>query len=81
MLDASLPAVEAMEGLGKDASVAMLAQAAANAAEAGAEKTKTMAAGAGRASYVPTEKMKDVPDPGAKAVAIWLKAVADSLRL
>ena len=81
MLDALLPAAEAMEGLGNGASVAMLAQAAANAAEAGAEKTKTMAAGAGRASYVPTEKMKDVPDPGAKAVAIWLKAVADSLRL
>ena len=38
-----------------------------------------MVAGAGRASYVPDETLKDVPDPGAKAVAIWLGAVAGAL--
>ena len=50
--------------------------AGAAAAEAGAEDTKLMQAGAGRASYVPYEKMKDVPDPGAMAVAMWLRGAA-----
>ena len=53
--------------------LAML-QAGAAAAASGAEATKAMHASAGRASYVPFEKMKDVPDPGAMAVAIWLGA-------
>ena len=79
MLDALLPAADAMSKLGADASVAQLAAAAAEAAEAGANATKTMAAGAGRASYVPAENMKDVPDPGAMAVAVWLRAIAKSL--
>jgi dihydroxyacetone kinase len=79
MLDALLPAADAMAKLGADASVAQLAKAAAEAAQAGAQATKAMAAGAGRASYVPAENMKDVPDPGAMAVAIWLQAIAKSL--
>ena len=79
MLDALLPAAEAMAKADGDASIAALAKAAADAADAGAEATKSMAAGAGRASYVPADKMANVPDPGAKAVAIWLSAVAASL--
>jgi len=57
------------------ASSAALAAAAA-AAEDGAEKTKIMEAHAGRSSYVPIEVLRDVPDPGAKAAACWLSAIA-----
>eukprot|EP00315_Gephyrocapsa_oceanica_P028523 CAMPEP_0185467470 /NCGR_PEP_ID=MMETSP1365-20130426/97247_1 /TAXON_ID=38817 /ORGANISM="Gephyrocapsa oceanica, Strain RCC1303" /LENGTH=156 /DNA_ID=CAMNT_0028074207 /DNA_START=77 /DNA_END=548 /DNA_ORIENTATION=- len=46
------------------------------AAEDGAEKTKIMEAHAGRSSYVPIEVLRDVPDPGAKAAACWLSAIA-----
>jgi len=73
MLDALIPAATAMEAAAGGSMAAML-QAGADAATAGAEATKTMQASAGRASYVPYEKMKDVPDPGAMAVAIWLAA-------
>ena len=80
MLDALLPAAEAMEAAAAQGKgPAAMLQAAAQAAEAGAEETKSMVAGAGRASYVPDETLKDVPDPGAKAVAIWLGAVAGAL--
>lgn len=53
---------------------------AASAAAQGAEKTKTMKAGAGRSSYVPEEALQDTADPGACAVAFWLQAVAESLQ-
>jgi len=49
------------------------------AAEAGADATKEMAAGAGRASYVPQATLKEAPDPGAKAVSFWLGAASASL--
>lgn len=62
---------------GGDAVAAL--QAAASAAADGAEKTKTMKAGAGRSSYVPEEALHNTADPGASAVAIWLQAVAESL--
>lgn len=52
-------------------------EAAAAAAREGAETTRGMSGGAGRASYVPDELLADVPDPGAEAVALWLGAVAD----
>jgi dihydroxyacetone kinase len=35
-----------------------------------------MADAAGRSSYVPEAVLRDVPDPGARAVALWLGAVA-----
>ena len=37
-----------------------------------------MGAEAGRSSYVPVEVLRTVPDPGAKGVAVWLRALADS---
>ncbi len=43
------------------------------AASDAAEKTLTMAAKAGRASYV-SKDLLTKQDPGATAVAIWLKA-------
>lgn len=56
------------------------AKKAAEAAERGAESTKSMAAGAGRSSYVPESQLKDIPDPGAKAVATWLGAISSALQ-
>ena len=53
---------------------------ASAAAEEGAEKTKGMAAAAGRSSYVPEAVLRDVPDPGARAVAIWMAALSGVLR-
>lgn len=55
-------------------------QQAVAAAESGADSTKTMAAAAGRSSYVPESVLRDVPDPGAHAVAIWLAAVLNGLQ-
>lgn len=80
MLDALLPAADAMSAAAAEGGgAAGMLSSAARAAEEGAEATKTMTAGAGRASYVPTEVMKDVPDPGAKAVAFWLAAAAKAI--
>eukprot|EP00195_Chlamydomonas_chlamydogama_P006031 CAMPEP_0202906546 /NCGR_PEP_ID=MMETSP1392-20130828/39357_1 /ASSEMBLY_ACC=CAM_ASM_000868 /TAXON_ID=225041 /ORGANISM="Chlamydomonas chlamydogama, Strain SAG 11-48b" /LENGTH=587 /DNA_ID=CAMNT_0049595115 /DNA_START=17 /DNA_END=1780 /DNA_ORIENTATION=+ len=81
MLDALLPAADAAvaSAVERGEGAAAVAAAAAAAAQAGAEETKSMAAAAGRASYVPEEVLQANPDPGAVAVATWLKAVADSL--
>lgn len=49
------------------------------AAEKRAEETATMKAKAGRASYVSTDHLKQ-PDPGATAVAVWLRAILDALQ-
>lgn len=72
MLDALLPAARAFEETGS-------LGAAAEAAAKGAERTASMlAARAGRASYVPSEALRGVPDPGAVAMARVLRAVADA---
>ena len=52
---------------------------ACRAAEEGAAATKGMEAGAGRSTYVPDHVLRDVPDPGAQAVCLWLKALAHAL--
>ena len=52
---------------------------AVDAAEKAAELTKEMEALAGRSNYVPRNLLLNTPDPGAKAAAIWMRAVADSL--
>lgn len=72
MIDALLPAVEAL----KDG-----VEAAAVAAEEGAEKTKSMEkAGAGRSTYLNSESLKGHADAGACAVAIVFRALADKLK-
>jgi dihydroxyacetone kinase len=72
MLDALLPAARAFEETGSLA-------AAAEAAAKGAERTASMlSARAGRASYVPSEALRGVPDPGAVAIARVLRALADA---
>jgi len=69
MLDALLPASEAL-AQGKS-----LTEVSA-AASAGAEATKTMVAKAGRANWVNEEQYRNTPDPGAMAVAVALEAIA-----
>lgn len=49
------------------------------AAEEGAERTRSMVALAGRASYVSEASVQGVPDPGAKAAAYILRAVWNSI--
>ena len=51
-------------------------QAAALAAEVGANATAGMAPRLGRASYL-GDRVRGIPDAGAVAVAIWLRALAD----
>jgi dihydroxyacetone kinase len=69
MLDALVPASQALSRTGS-------LQAAATAAEAGAQATTTMAPRAGRASYLGDRAM-GFPDAGAIAVTVWLRALAD----
>ncbi|XP_033735485.1 triokinase/FMN cyclase-like isoform X1 [Pecten maximus] len=51
---------------------------AVEAAEKSAEETAKMKAQAGRASYVSADHLKN-PDPGARAVALWMRAVLEAL--
>ena len=79
MLDALIPAAEAA----KLACAAgqpgwSILDAAAAAAEKGADATCDMPALAGRSSYVPADVLRATPDPGAKAAAVWLRAAATS---
>ena len=69
MLDALLPAADAL------ANGAPLTDAIA-AAEEGAESTMQMEGLAGRSNYIRAELLATVPDPGAKAVAIAMRAFA-----
>ena len=69
LIDALQPALEALRDSGLDA--------AAFAAKAGAAKTATMqTAGAGRSSYVNSENLEGVTDPGAVAIAEVFAAIA-----
>ncbi|GBR21740.1 dihydroxyacetone kinase subunit DhaK [Asaia spathodeae] len=72
MLDALLPAIEALNA-GKSLA------AAATAARAGADATRSMKARAGRASYIPADQLADIPDPGAEAIAVLFESLAKSL--
>ncbi|KAI7724927.1 hypothetical protein M8C21_024056, partial [Ambrosia artemisiifolia] len=51
-----------------------------DAAIDGAESTKQMEAQAGRSTYVSTDILKSVPDPGAMAAASWYRAAALALK-
>jgi ATP-dependent dihydroxyacetone kinase len=79
MLDALLPAIDAFEesqGRGEGAAAAL--QAAAAAADAGATATAAMRPRLGRASYL-GDRVIGIQDGGARAVAIWLRALAEPL--
>ncbi len=60
-----------------DSGAAILSAAVA-AAEAGVEATKTLRPRLGRSAYV-GERALGHPDPGAYAVAVWLKAIASAV--
>ncbi len=70
MLDALDPAATAWAS-GLDAAVA--------AAEAGTERTAAMPPRRGRSSYLGDRALGHA-DPGAQAVAVWLRAIRDALR-
>jgi dihydroxyacetone kinase-like protein len=78
MVDALLPAVEAAEAV-QDRSVAEVLEAAATAAETGAESTIPLVARKGRASYL-GERSAGHLDPGARSTALLLRSLADSAR-
>jgi dihydroxyacetone kinase len=76
MLDALQPAVDVFGGTQANGPAAL--RAAADAAAQGAAKTSELAPALGRASYL-GDRALGVPDGGAVAVSIWLKALADSI--
>lgn len=75
MVDALLPAAAGMEG---EATVADQLAAASRAAAEGAARTAEMMPRRGRSSYIGARAL-GYADPGAEAVALWLKAAADSV--
>ncbi len=76
MVDAMLPAVQALEQALRDgASLAQGLERAARAATEGAQATTRMAAALGRASYV-GEAAAGIEDPGAAAIALFFRAGA-----
>ncbi|NXL67403.1 TKFC cyclase, partial [Chordeiles acutipennis] len=80
MLDSLCAAAEALHALrSPDAALLPVLAAAVQSAEAAAEATKEMEAGAGRASYISSARLLQ-PDPGAVAVAAVLRAVLEGLR-
>jgi dihydroxyacetone kinase-like protein len=77
MIDAWTPAVDAATAAaGNGASEAALLDAAAQAAEQGAEATEPLIARKGRASYL-GERAIGHRDPGAQSTALLLRAAAD----
>lgn len=75
MLDAWIPAIEAMEGAKSDGVAAML-EAGAAAAESGMKATIPLVARKGRASYM-GERSKGHQDPGATSTHLILRAAAE----
>ncbi len=81
MLDALLPFVtEFRLGLQRGTKLAEAFDFAVRAAETGAERTSTLLPRRGRAVYL-GDRAIGYPDPGAVAVAIWLRAVQQSLKV
>jgi dihydroxyacetone kinase len=76
MLDALLPAAEALASAGTDPRAAHAA--AVKAAAAGAAATAAVASRRGRSSYL-GERAVGHPDPGAEAVVVWLAAIGQVL--
>lgn len=84
LLDALRPVCAFLQGtvagrLGECRLTAEDVREAAQIAADGAEATASMVAQAGRSSYVNAEVVKGVRDPGAAAVAIWVRALCEEL--
>lgn len=79
MLDALDPFVKALKSLeGKASREAVLS--AVDAAERGVEATAQIKPRIGRSSYL-GDRVLGYPDPGAKAIVIWLRAACEALFL
>eukprot|EP00123_Amoebidium_parasiticum_P008382 comp18761_c0_seq1/m.20627 comp18761_c0_seq1/g.20627 ORF comp18761_c0_seq1/g.20627 comp18761_c0_seq1/m.20627 type:complete len:575 (-) comp18761_c0_seq1:3-1727(-) len=78
MLDSLIAACETLEGMQTVDMDGFMH--AADSAMAAAEATANMTAGAGRSTYVNKDVYNGTPDPGAIAVAIWLKAAVEALK-
>ncbi len=77
MLDALIPASEAFAGaIGAGGTPREALTAAVEAAVLGARATAAMPPRKGRSSYL-GDRALGHPDPGAEAVVVWLRAVAD----
>ncbi|NXD16632.1 TKFC cyclase, partial [Nothocercus nigrocapillus] len=80
MLDSLCAAREALQGLRHPgANLLQVLSTAVQSAEAAAEATKHMEAGAGRASYISSARLLQ-PDPGAVAAAAVLRALLEGLQ-
>ncbi|NXX18295.1 TKFC cyclase, partial [Podargus strigoides] len=80
MLDSLCAAAQALHALrSPGADPLPVLATAVQSAEAAAEATRHMEAGAGRASYISSAQLLQ-PDPGAVAVAAVLRAVLEGLR-
>ena len=78
MLDALDPFVKALKEIVNGDNFGKTIMNAVEAAERGAEATATMKPRVGRSSYL-GDRVLGHPDPGAKAVAIWLRAACEIL--
>lgn len=79
MLDALIPfATTFRMEVGQNHSILQALRAGVEAAETGAEATANLHPHRGRSSYIGNRAL-GTPDPGAVAVAIWLRAVESSL--
>ncbi|KAM9266937.1 triokinase/FMN cyclase [Cariama cristata] len=80
MLDSLCAAAQALHALrSPGAELLPVLDAAVQSAEAAAEATRHMEAGAGRASYISSARLLQ-PDPGAVAAAAVLRAMLEGLR-
>jgi dihydroxyacetone kinase len=75
MLDALIPFVKVLQQARTDSAREILLEAA-HEAQRGAESTAQMKPRLGRSTYL-GDRVLGYPDPGAIAVAIWLRAVVD----
>lgn len=79
MLDTLFFVKDALQRVQPDESAETIVTSVVDAAIRGSLATSTMPCRAGRASYVNCEAVVNSPDPGAVAVAEWVKAMAQSL--
>jgi dihydroxyacetone kinase len=77
MLDALAPFVKSLKDARGEPSREILLSAV-EAAERGAEATTRMKPRLGRSSYL-GDRVLGHPDPGAKAIAVWLRAASEAL--
>ncbi|TDH67685.1 hypothetical protein CCR75_006888 [Bremia lactucae] len=81
MMDALIPSLRALDNTNMNTRFELV-EAAAKAAQDGADATTQISTqqACGRAGYIGEEFGVGVPDPGAKAAALWIQAIANSLK-